>query len=148
MRQSILQRLKQSARQQGLSISATGEAIIETHYTRELHAQHDALLEPLVTKALRREQSQQRRLIIFVYLELIRTRRMLVNLLARTKPQRAMDADTLDRIIDNTWKQARHELFSRESPFDADTRREILDWLQGTAPAAAPDGGVGKEELS
>jgi hypothetical protein len=40
-------------------------------------------------------------------------------------------------------KQARSELFSRHSPFDEETRREILEWLQGTTPI--PDGEVGKE---
>jgi hypothetical protein len=43
-------------------------------------------------------------------------------------------------------KQARSELFSRHSPFDEETRREILEWLQGTTPI--PDEEVGKEAAS
>ena len=135
--------LRHLAERKGISISATTNALLKDQLVKSLHEQHDALLEPLVTKALRREQSQQRRLIMLMYLELVRTRRMLVNLLARTKPQRAMDPDTLDRIVDSTMKQARSELFSRHSPFDEETRREILEWLQGTTPI--PDGEVGKE---
>ena len=138
--------LRHLAERKGISMSATTNALLKDQLVKSIHEQHDALLEPLVTKALRREQSQQRRLIMLMYLELVRTRRMLVNLLARTKPQRAMDPDTLDRIVDSTMKQARSELFSRHSPFDEETRREILEWLQGTAPI--PDGEVGKEAAS
>ena len=138
--------LRHLAQMSGVSISATTNALLKDQLVKTIHAQHDALLEPLVTKVLRREQSQQRRLIMLMYLELVRTRRMLVNLLARTKPQRAMDADTLDRIVDSTWKQARSELFSRQSPFDEETRREILAWLQGMTPSPTPDGEVGKED--
>jgi hypothetical protein len=139
--------LRHLAERNGVSISATTNALLKDQLATTIHQQHDALLEPLVTKALRKEQSQQRRLIMLMYLELVRTRRMLVNLLARTKPQRAMDAETLDRIIDSTWKHARSELFSKHSPFDEQTRREILEWLQGTTPAPdEPDGEVGKEE--
>jgi hypothetical protein len=140
--------LRHLAERNGVSISATTNALLKDQLVKSIHEQHDALLEPLVTKALRREQSQQRRLIMLMYLELVRTRRMLVNLLARTKPQRAMDADTLDRILDSTLKQARSELFSRHSPFDEETRREILEWLQGTTSTRTPDGGVGKEEAA
>jgi hypothetical protein len=142
--QAVGVELRHLAQLQGVSISATTNALLKDSLQQAIHQQHDALLEPLVTKTLRKEQRQQRRLILLTYLELIRSRRILVNLLARTKPQRAMDAETLDRIIDSTMKQARHELFSRQSPFDEETRREILEWLQAITPA--PDGDVGKEE--
>ena len=125
---------RQFVKSQGLTLSATGNAIFKEYLARRLREQQDVLVEPVIRKEIRQEMSELRRMIGLMYVESRQNYYMLVNLLGRTKSQRAMDADTLTRIRDTSREQARQDLLSRTSPLDELTKQEVCTYLMLQEP--------------
>ena len=126
---------RQFVKSQGLTLSATGNAIFKEYLARRLREQQDVLVEPIIRKEIRQEMSELRRMIGLIYLESRQNYYMLVNILGRTKSQRAMDADTLTRIRDTSREQARQDLLSRTSPLNEVTKQEVCTYLMLQDPA-------------
>ena len=108
---SIKAELQRIAEQEGVSISATGAAFLETSLQQNLHTQHAALLDPIIDKAIgkhmRSYSSRIALLLVRVAFDSGQTRSLVTNILSR---QSGVTPTMLTTILDGSSKAAKRNI--------------------------------------
>jgi hypothetical protein len=115
--------LQRIAREKGLSVSTTGEALLENALQQNLYAQHTALLDPIINKAIGRHmRAYSTRLALLLVRNAYaseQTRNIVTNILSR---QPGVDPDILTTILDGSSKAAKRNITHRTPQL-----REIIE---------------------
>jgi hypothetical protein len=95
------------ARQEGLSVSATGAAFLREAVRQKLHVQHAVLLQPIIEQAIRRQMgtlsTRLAWLLVRVAFDAGQTRSLVTNILSR-QAGRAMDGRGGGRTRNDEWR--------------------------------------------
>jgi hypothetical protein len=121
--------LKRIAEQEGLSMSATGAALLEGAIRQKLHLQQGVLLQPLIKQAIRDQmQGISNRLAFLLARNAFsseQTRSLVTNILGR---QSGMTEDLLKTILEMTKRTAKGNL-TRRNPELEELIAAIKQWL-------------------
>ena len=97
--------LERVAKREGLSVSSTGEALLEKALQQDLHTQHGALLETIIEKAIGKHmRAYSNRLAILLVRSLYaseQTRSIVTNILSRQEGMTQPDLATIITASDN-----------------------------------------------
>jgi len=103
--------LQRIAEQEGLSVSATGAAYLESALQQNLHTQHAALIDPIIEKAIGKHmRAYSNRLAVLLVRDLVTTEMIYdiaTNILGR---QTGMDEKTLQHILSSAQDKARAKI--------------------------------------
>jgi len=103
--------LDRKAREQGLSVSATGAALVEWSLQQSISAQHGALLETIIHKSIGKHmRAYSTRLAVLLVRAVFateQTRSIVTNILGR---QSDMTQETLEKILTATDNKARSNI--------------------------------------
>jgi len=121
--------LEQIAEQEGLSISATGGAVLEKALQEHIDMQYGALLEPVIKKCIAKEiQGMSTRLawlLVRVAFDVGQVRGMTTNILGR---QPGMNQDILTTILKESSKAAKMNI-TRRTPQLTELMEVLNKWL-------------------
>jgi hypothetical protein len=122
--------LQRLAEQEGLSLSATGAALLEAAIRQKLHIQQGVLLQPLVKQAIRDQmQGLSNRLAWLLARNVFaseHTRSLVTNILSR---QQGMTEETLKTILARTQQAAKGNL-TRRNPELEELIDAVKKWLE------------------
>ena len=97
--------LERVAKREGLSVSSTGEALLEKALQQDLHTQHGALLETIIEKAIGKHmRAYSNRLAVLLVRSLYaaeETRSIVTNILSRQEGMTQPDLATIITASDN-----------------------------------------------
>jgi hypothetical protein len=98
----------------GLSISKTGSAFLEKAIQSDIHSQHDALLEPIIEQAIRKNMrnisTRLAMLLVRVAFDVGQSRSLVINILGR---QPGVEPADLNTILDGSSKTAKARITQR-----------------------------------
>jgi hypothetical protein len=121
--------LEQIAEQEGLSISATGSAVLEKALQEHIDMQYGALLEPVIKQCIAKEiQGMSTRLawlLVRVAFDVGQMRGMTTNILGR---QPGMNQDILTTILKESSKAAKMNI-TRRTPQLTELMEVLSKWL-------------------
>ena len=121
--------LEQIAEQEGLSISATGSAVLEKALQEHIDMQYGALLEPVIKQCIAKEiQGMSTRLawlLVRVAFDVGQVRGMTTNILGR---QPGMNQDILTTILKESSKAAKMNI-TRKTPQLTELMEVLNKWL-------------------
>jgi hypothetical protein len=125
--------LKRLAESNQLSVSAAGAALLTKAVSLGLQEQQQALLEPIVQKAVRLEMrtlaNRLAGLLVAIKLDTGNVRQLEVNVLARLPNGRQMEEQTLSDIRDRSAQRAKQELRARTPQLRSLIEEEMAAWL-------------------
>lgn len=97
--------LERVAKREGLSVSATGEALLEKALQQDIHTQHGALLEPIIDKAIGKHmRAYSNRLAVLLVRSVFATeqiRSVVTNILGRQDGMTQKELATIIAASDN-----------------------------------------------
>jgi len=106
--------LQRIAEGEGLSISATGGAFLEQAIQQDIHSQHGALLDAVISQAIskgmRAYSTRLALLLVRVAFDAGQTRALVTNILSR---QPGITPDVLNSILDGSFKTAKGNITRR-----------------------------------
>jgi hypothetical protein len=130
--QPVAAELARVAKQDGLSVSAAGAALLEQALMKDLQTQHAALLAPVIEQTIKRELNRlHRRLGILLIRNLFsagQTRRLVVNILGR---QQGVNEKILNQIIDAATNASKKDASRKSVQLDAIEKEELARWSSG-----------------
>jgi hypothetical protein len=122
--------LERIAEQEGLSVSATGAALLERALQQDIHTQHGALLETVIHKAIAKQMrsysSRIAMLLVRVAFASEQTRGIVTNILGR---QPGVTPDVLTAILDGSSKTAKGNI-TRKTPQLTEIMDAVEHWMQ------------------
>jgi hypothetical protein len=122
--------LERVAKREGLSISAAGEAFLEKALHQDIYAQHGALLETILDKAVGKHmRSYSNRLAVLLVRSIFageQTRAIVTNILSR---QQGVNQNVLEKILDGSSDTAKRNI-TRITPQLATLVKEVEAWIQ------------------
>ena len=125
----VKREVERIAETEGVSVSATGAAFLEHMLQQNLHQQHQALLDPIIEKAIRKQfQSYSSRialLLVRVAFAAEHTRELLRTQLRR---QPGMTPERFNRILDDTQNAAKGKI-TYQSPQLASIIDAVEQWF-------------------
>jgi hypothetical protein len=126
----VIAELKRIAASEGLSVSATGAAILEKAMQTNLDMQYGALLQPIIrdaiTKQIRLMSTRLAFLLVRVAFASEQTRSLVTNVLGR---QQGVTPAVLNDILDSSSKAAKGKITYR-TPQLEDLIAEVERWFQ------------------
>jgi hypothetical protein len=127
--------LQRIAEQKGLSVSATGAAFLESALQQNLHTQHTALLDPIISKAIGKHmRSYSNRIAILLVRSIFaseQTRSLTTNILNR---QPGVSQPVLEHILNGSSNAAKRNI-TRISPQLQTLIAEVEQWIEEKEPA-------------
>ena len=127
---SIKAELQRIAEQEGLSVSATGAAFLEHSLQQNLHTQHTALLDPIISQAIgkhmRSYSNRIAMLLVRSLFESSQTRNLVTNILNR---QQGVTQTILRQILNGSSNAAKRNI-TRITPQLQTMIAEIEKWMQ------------------
>ena len=138
----VKEELQRLAKQEGLTMSATGAALLEAAIRQKLNLKQGVLLQPIIKTAIREQmQGISNRLAWLLARNAFaaeQTRAIATNILGR---QSGMTEDTLKTILDFTKRTAQGNL-TRRNPELEELIAAIKQWLdqEEQEPSNNPDG--------
>ena len=151
MPRSIRAGLTTLAHRLGLTISATGTAMIERGLQEDITRQHASFLIPMVKEAISSRNANLAKLLVEIYLMVLQTQQLIVQILARQGDSITMTDTRLNRIRIRAGEEAKRVLRSRRPSLDEDTMRDVITWLSSAIESKDPparDGNTGREASS
>jgi hypothetical protein len=125
------------ARQDGLSVSATGAAFLREAVRQKLHIQHAVLLQPIIEQAIRRQMgalsTRLAWLLVRVAFDAGQTRSLVTNILGR---QAGVSPEVLKTILAGSGKSAKANI-TRRTPQMAELIEAVEHWM--VAEEGTPD---------
>jgi hypothetical protein len=125
------------ARQEGLSVSATGAAFLREAVRQKLHVQHAVLLQPIIEQAIRRQMgalsTRLAWLLVRVAFDAGQTRSLVTNILGR---QAGVSPEVLKTILAGSGKSAKANI-TRRTPQMAELIEAVEHWM--AAEEGTPD---------
>ena len=125
------------ARQEGLSVSATGAAFLREAVRQKLHVQHAVLLQPIIEQAIRRQMgtlsTRLAWLLVRVAFDAGQTRSLVTNILGR---QAGVSPEVLKTILAGSGKSAKANI-TRRTPQMAELIEAVEHWM--VAEEGTPD---------
>ena len=125
------------ARQEGLSVSATGAAFLREAVRQKLHVQHAVLLQPIIEQAIRRQMgalsTRLAWLLVRVAFDAGQTRSLVTNILGR---QAGVSPDVLKTILAGSGRSAKANI-TRRTPQMAELIEAVEQWM--VADEGTPD---------
>ncbi len=122
--------IQRIAEREGLSLSATGSALLEQALQQNLHTQHKALLDPIIEKAIgkhmRAYSTRIALLLVRVAFASEQTRSLATNILGR---QAGVSQPVLEEILNGSSNSAKRNI-TRVTPQLADLIKEVEGWLK------------------
>jgi hypothetical protein len=122
--------LTRIAEREGLSMSATGGALLEEALRQNLYSQHTALLEPLIEKAIRKHmRSYSNRIAVLLVRSIFageQTRSLVTNILGR---QDGVSQPVLEEILNRSSSTAKRNI-TRITPQLTELVAAIEMWLE------------------
>lgn len=128
----IKEELDRRANRNGLSISATTNALVTRALQQTIDMEYGALLEPIIRQEIRRQihsySSRIALLLVRVSFACEQTKNLVTNILSRQPNQHLMTPDILDHILDASAKGARQKI-TLKSPQLEQTLKDVETWL-------------------
>jgi hypothetical protein len=126
----VKRELQRLAEQEGLTVSKTGAAFLKQALQNNVDMHYSALLEPIITSAIRKEiQGTTNRLTFLLARNAFtseQTRNLVTNILGR---QSGMTEETLKTILDMTKRTAQGSL-TRRNPELEELIQALKEWLE------------------
>ncbi len=127
--------LQRIAEQNGLSVSATGAAFLESALQQNLHTQHTALLDPIISKAIGKHmRSYSTRIALLLVRSIFaseQTRSLTTNILNR---QPGVTQPVLEQILNGSSNAAKRNI-TRLTPQLQTIIAEVEQWIQEKEPS-------------
>jgi hypothetical protein len=135
------------ARQEGLSVSATGAAFLREAVRQKLHIQHAVLLQPIIEQAIRRQMgtlsTRLAWLLVRVAFDAGQTRSLVTNILGR---QAGVSPDVLKTILAGSGRSAKANI-TRRTPQMAELIEAVEQWMVADEGTPEMTNGDRKSEL-
>jgi hypothetical protein len=135
------------ARQEGLSVSATGAAFLREAVRQKLHVQHAVLLQPIIEQAIRRQMgalsTRLAWLLVRVAFDAGQTRSLVTNILGR---QAGVSPDVLKTILAGSGRSAKANI-TRRTPQMTELIEAVERWMVAEEGAREMTNGNRKSEL-
>jgi hypothetical protein len=114
----VKEELERRARRNGLSLSATGGALLERALQQDLDMEYGALLEPVIRKEITRHMRNYTQLFFRIAFSSEQTRALVTNILSRQpvdidEDMLAEHPDILDALLDSTAHVARGKIMQK-----------------------------------
>jgi hypothetical protein len=126
----VIAELKRIAASEGLSVSATGAAILEKAMQTNLDMQYGALLQPIIREAIANQMRSMSTRLAFLLVRVAfaseQTRSLVTNVLGR---QQGVTPAVLNDILDSSSKAAKGKITYR-TPQLEDLIAEVERWFQ------------------
>jgi hypothetical protein len=126
----VIAELKRIAASEGLSVSATGAAILEKAMQTNLDMQYGALLQPIIREAIANQMRSMSTRLAFLLVRVAfaseQTRSLVTNVLGR---QQGVTPAVLNDILDSSSKAAKGKITYRTPQFE-DLIAEVEHWFQ------------------
>jgi hypothetical protein len=126
----VIAELKRIAASEGLSVSATGAAILEKAMQTNLDMQYGALLQPVIREAIAHQMRSMSTRLAFLLVRVAfaseQTRSLVTNVLGR---QQGVTPAVLNDILDSSSKAAKGKITYR-TPQLEDLIAEVERWFQ------------------
>jgi hypothetical protein len=126
----VIAELKRIAASEGLSVSATGAAILEKAMQTNLDMQYGALLQPVIREAIANQMRSMSTRLAFLLVRVAfaseQTRSLVTNVLGR---QQGVTPSVLNDILDSSSKAAKGKIIYR-TPQLEDLIAEVERWFQ------------------
>jgi hypothetical protein len=126
----VIAELKRIAASEGLSVSATGAAILEKAMQTNLDMQYGALLQPVIREAIANQMRSMSTRLAFLLVRVAfaseQTRSLVTNVLGR---QQGVTPAVLNDILDSSSKAAKGKITYR-TPQLEDLISEVERWFQ------------------
>jgi hypothetical protein len=126
----VIAELKRIAASEGLSVSATGAAILEKAMQTNLDMQYGALLQPVIREAITNQMRSMSTRLAFLLVRVAfaseQTRSLVTNVLGR---QQGVTPAVLNDILDSSSKAAKGKITHR-TPQLEDLIAEVERWFQ------------------
>jgi hypothetical protein len=126
----VIAELKRIAASEGLSVSATGAAILEKAMQTNLDMQYGALLQPVIREAIANQMRSMSTRLAFLLVRVAfaseQTRSLVTNVLGR---QQGVTPAVLNDILDSSSKAAKGKITYR-TPQLEDLIAEVERWFQ------------------
>jgi hypothetical protein len=126
----VIAELKRIAASEGLSVSATGAAILEKAMQTNLDMQYGALLQPIIREAIANQMRSMSTRLAFLLVRVAfaseQTRSLVTNVLGR---QQGVTPAVLNDILDSSSKAAKGKITYR-TPQLEDLIAEVEHWFQ------------------
>jgi hypothetical protein len=123
--------LRRLAQLNGLSVSQTGGAFLETALRQNLHEQHAALLQPMIKQAMREELRSFGNRLVFFLMRIAfaseQARILITNVLDRILRREAVTEKTFTSLVDQSNKMARRNIIHKSPQLQT-----LLDEWEGT----------------
>ena len=121
--------LERIAANEGLSVSKTGAVFLEKAIQSDIHTQQEALLEPLIEQAIRKQMrgisTRLAWLLVRVAFDTGQTRSLVTNILGR---QPGVTPEVLNTILDGSSKTAKANI-TRRTPQIAELIAAVEHWI-------------------
>lgn len=121
--------IERIAASNGLSISKTGAAFLEKAIQRDIHTQHEALLEPIIEQAIRKHMrsisTRLALLLVRISFDTGQTRSLVTNILGR---QPGVTPAILTTILDGSSKTAKGNI-TRRTPQMEQLIEAVEQWM-------------------
>jgi hypothetical protein len=135
------------ARQEGLSVSATGAAFLREAVRQKLHVQHAVLLQPIIEQAIRRQMgalsTRLAWLLVRVAFDAGQTRSLVTNILGR---QAGVSPEVLKTILAGSGRSAKANI-TRRTPQMAELIEAVEHWMVADERTPEMTHGDRKSEL-
>jgi hypothetical protein len=126
----VIAELKRIAASEGLSVSATGAAILEKAMQTNLDMQYGALLQPIIREAIEKQMRSMSTRLAFLLVRVAfaseQTRSLVTNVLGR---QQGVTPSVLNDILDGSSKAAKGKIIHR-TPQLEELIAEVERWFQ------------------
>jgi hypothetical protein len=126
----VITELKRIAASEGLSVSATGAAILEKAMQTNLDMQYGALLQPIIREAIAGQMRSMSTRLAFLLVRVAfaseQTRSLVTNVLGR---QQGVTPSVLNEILDGSSKAAKGKITHR-TPQLEELIAEVERWFQ------------------
>jgi small-conductance mechanosensitive channel len=126
----VKRELQRLAQQEGLTVSKIGAAFLKQALQNNVDMHYSALLEPIITSAIRKGLRANTNRLAFLLARNAftseQTRNLVTNILGR---QRGMTEDLLKTILDMTKRTAQGSL-TRRSPELEELIKALKEWLE------------------
>src|SRR4051812_45700514 len=114
----VKEELERRSRRNGLSLSATGGALLERAMQQDLDMEYGALLEPVIRQVITRHMRNYAQLFFRIAFSSEQTRALVTNILSRQpvdidEDMLAAHPDTLDALLDSTAHVAREKIMQK-----------------------------------
>lgn len=111
---SELQRIAQI---EGISLSATGAALLEQAIRQNIHGQYSALLQPMIEQTVRRELRSFGNRLVFFLMRIAyaseQSRILITNILDRILRREGVTTETFTNLVDKSNKLARRNIIHK-----------------------------------